>query len=42
MTEKKKMSEKDRAHMYFKRMKAGMDLTRYEFDLVKKYYPFMR
>lgn len=42
MAEKKKMSEKDEARMYFKRMKAGMMISMEELNLVKKYYPILR
>lgn len=42
MAEKKKLSEKDKAHMLFKRLKAKMKLSGDELNLVKKYYPFLR
>lgn len=38
----KKQSEKERARMYFKRLKAGMGISHDELLLVKRYYPHMR
>lgn len=39
---KKKQTDKQKAHMFFKRLKAGMKVTDDEFELVKRYYPSMR
>jgi hypothetical protein len=38
----KPMSDKRKAHMLFKRFKAGMSITDDEMILVKQYYPFVR
>lgn len=38
----KEMSDKKKAHMYFKRMKSGIEISDEELFIVKKYYPFMR
>lgn len=38
----KQRNRKKDAHMYFKRHKAGMELTDDQIALVKRFYPFMR
>ena len=38
----KPQTDKQKAHMFFKRFKAGMTITPGEMLLVKKYYPGMR
>jgi transposase-like protein len=37
---KKKQTDKQKAHMFFKRLKAGMKVADDEFELVKRYYPY--
>jgi hypothetical protein len=39
---KNKQTAKKEAHMYFKRHKAGMELTDEQIKIVKRFYPFMR
>lgn len=38
----KKQTEKQNARMYFKQMKAGMDITADQYKQVCRYYPYMR
>lgn len=38
----KPQSERKAARMYFKKMKAGMDITAEQYKQVCRYYPFMK
>lgn len=38
----KPQTDKQQARMYFKRMKAGMDITGEQYALVCRFYPFMK
>lgn len=38
----KPLTDKKNARMYFKRLKAGMDITADQYKLVCRFYPFMK